>query len=107
MSVSLGAGWRLVHLTDRCIDLRKEDAAYRSEFGHDGYVRVRGEPGMDRAALIELARTKAQESDAALAERIGQQIVLRNVPGFQARQRAMAWTFGTPEDPEIIGVRRP
>ncbi len=94
-------------MTDRCIELRKDDATYRSKFGRDGYVRVRGEPGIDRAALIDRARTEAQESDAALAEQIGKQIVLRNVPGFQARQRAMAWAFGTPEDPEIIGVRRP
>lgn len=103
MSVHLGAGWRLTHLTDRCIELRKDDAAYRRLTGRDGYVRVRAEPGMDRYALIERGREVAQRQDADLAERVAKQLLIRNPQPYLERQRQLAGAFGTPQDPEIIG----
>ena len=104
--VVLGAGWRMTHQTDRVIELRKEDATYRRITGRDGFVRVRAEPGMDKAALIDLARQKAQEDDARLAEIVGKQIILRRPHRYREQQRRLAWVFRTPEDPEIIGVKR-
>ena len=108
MSVHLGAGWYLTHLTDRVVELRKDDPAYRRfTAGVGGYVRVRAEPGMDRNALIEKAVACAQQNDAALAERVAAQMMPRHVTRYQDRQRQLATAFATPEDPEVIGVKRP
>lgn len=107
MSVHLGAGWRLVHLTDRVIELRKDDAAYRRLTGQDGYVRVRAEPGMDRQALLEKGREMAQRQDADLAERVAKQLLIRNPQPYLERQRRLAMAFRTPEESELIGVKRP
>ncbi len=101
MSVHLGAGWRLVHLTDRVIELRKDDAAYRRLTGRDGYVRVRAEPGMDRNALIDKGREMAKRNDAELAERIAKQLMPRHVTRYREQQRDLAAVFGVPgEEPE-------
>lgn len=100
MSVHLGAGWRLVHQTDRVIEIRKDDWAYRRFTGRDGYVRVRAEPGMDRNALIEKAVQMAQANDADLAMRVAACLMPRNVRGYQMRQQGLAQTFGIPgEEP--------
>jgi hypothetical protein len=107
MSVHLGGGWHIVHVTDRVVEIQKDDVAYRRMIGRDGYVRVRAEPGMDKAAMIEKARTLAQKNDEMLADRVARQIVLRSTGRYQQRQRELASAFATPEDPEIIGVRRP
>lgn len=106
MSAHLGAGWRLVHVTDRVVELRKDDPVYRRFVGRDGYVRVRAEPGMDRHALVQKAVTLAQQSDAALAERVASQMMPRHVTRYHAQQRELATAFATPEDPEVIGVKR-
>ena len=106
-TVALGGGWRLIHVTDRSIELRKDDVAYRQFIGRDGYVRVRGEPGMSRADLLAQAITIAQQNDAMVAERMAQQWMPRYVRGYQIRQAIMARAFGTPHDPEVIGVMRP
>lgn len=101
MSVHLGAGWRLVHLTDRVIELRKDDAAYRRLVGRDGYVRVRAEPGMDRNALIDNAVALAQQNDATLAEKLATQMMPRHVTRYRQQQRQLAVVFGVPgEEPE-------
>ena len=104
--VELGAGWRIHHLTDRAIELRKDDVAYRQYTGRDGYVRQRMEPGMDRAAMLHKAVELAKRNDAMLAEKMAQQIVPQSIGRYQAMQHKMAQTFGTPEDPELIGVKR-
>ena len=102
--VHLGGGWKLWHLTDRSIELRKDDATYRKVLGRDGYVRLRAEPGMDRRALIEKAKERAQADDARLAEIVAKQLTPLHLFGFRMRQRTMAnLAFATPEDPEIIG----
>jgi hypothetical protein len=105
--VIIGGGWRLVHVTDRVIELRKDDVAYRRLLGRDGYVRVRAEPGMDRNAMIEKARKLAQENDQRLADLAGRQIILRSTGRYQRQQQRLAPAFATPEDPEQIGVKRP
>jgi hypothetical protein len=102
MSVHLGAGWRLVHLSDRVIELRKDDATYRRFVGRDGYVRLRAEPGMDRNALIEKARDMAQRNDEALAERVAKQFMPRHVTRYRQRQAELAGAFGVPgEEPSV------
>lgn len=101
--VHLGGGWRLHHLTDRSIELRKDDYAYRRYLGRDGFVRVRAEPGMDRNALINKAVEFAKRNDAELAERMAKEIAPRRLGGYQMQQRRLAPAFGTPEDPEMIG----
>lgn len=105
MRVHLGAGWNLHHLTDRVIELRKEDAVYRRMLGRDGYVRVRAEPGMDRNGLISKAVEVAKRNDERLGEILAQQIVPRRA-SYQVEQRRLAPAFGTLEDPEVIGVKR-
>lgn len=127
MGAYLGAGWSIVHLTDRCIELRKPDALYRRFTGRDGYVRVRGELGMDRNALIERAMTVAMQSDERLALTFGTAIIPRltaavgtglrvqmeptratvtggakiiSLADHRELQRRLSRTFATPEDPE-------
>lgn len=103
----IGNGWWLFHVTDRSVELRKNDATYRRLTGRDGYVRVRGEPGMDRQELINRAVDMAKECDASLAELVAAELMPRNVGQYQIRQRELSTAFGTPEDPEIIGRKRP
>jgi hypothetical protein len=107
VSLSLGAGWKLVHLSDRCIELEKDDYAYRKYLGRDGYVRYRVEPGYDRCLMINEAMALACANDAKIAYRMASEIVPRRVGGYQMQQKTFAWVMGTPEDPEIAGVKRP
>jgi hypothetical protein len=103
------AGWDLVHVTDRVVELRKDTPAYRRATNRPGYVRVRGEPGMDRKALIERAVELAQENDAKLAGMIARQYApdLWKLAKFQRKQVVMRRVFATPEDPEQRGVMKP
>lgn len=105
MTLIIGAGWQLVHCTDRVVELRKEDVGYRRILGRDGYVRVRAEPGMDRKALIDRAERAAKESDARLADIAAKQEAPR-IAAYQRKQARLAPAFVTPEDPEIIGRKR-
>jgi len=103
--VNLGGGWKLVHLADRCVELQKEDYAYRKYLGRDGFVRYRAEPGYDRYTMIQEAMKIAQANDASIAQRMAEQLVPRRLGGYQMKQRQFAQVFGTPEDPELIGVK--
>lgn len=107
MSVHLGAGWHLVHLTDREVHLRKDDPVYRRLTGCDGWVEACGEPGMDRQALINTAVALAKEQDERLAQRVSEQLMLRNPGPYLRRQRQLSMAFRTPEAPQVIGVKRP
>lgn len=108
LRVTLGAGWKLHHLTDRVIELRKDDPTYRKVVGRDGYVRLRAENGMDRSALLNQAIEMAKKCDEELANIVLHQIMPRKVRGYQVRQQGLAFAFGVPDqEPEIIGVRRP
>jgi len=102
MTVYLGAGWKLTHVTDRVIEIQKDDWAYRRLTGRDGYVRVRAEPGMDRQALISRAVDCAKRQD----EILGTLLAMRLAPprrSYEMQQRRLAPAFATPEEPEIIG----
>ena len=105
MGVALGGGWSLTHVTDRVLHLVKEDYTYRRFTGRDGFVRFRAEPGMDRKQMIEGAVAFAQRQDAMLATLVAKRIV----PGRQdyaMKQKTLAPVFATPEEPELIGVKR-
>jgi hypothetical protein len=105
MRVAVGAGWNIVHLTDRCVELRKDDYAYRRLLGRDGFVRVRAEPGMSRDELITTAIKHALATDAELVQRVSADVfpTARGVAEYRRKQRGLSQRFGTPEDPEIIG----
>jgi len=84
------------------VTLRKDDWAYRRYTGRDGYVRVRGEPGMDRNALLEKAIALAKRNDEELAERLSTQLVPRRVGGYQMRQHQLAQVFRVPGEEERV-----
>ena len=107
MAVALGAGWELVHLTDRVIELRKDDPAYRRMVGRDGYVRLRAEPGMDRNTLLNTAVELAKQNDARLSEFAARDILPSSVRRYQMRQRTLATTFGIPGEEPEARVYRP
>ena len=60
--VNVGAGWHIHHLTDRVVELRKEDAVYRRFTNRDGYVRVRIEPQMTRQQALDAERQQKRET---------------------------------------------
>ena len=102
-------GWDIIHVTDRVIELRKDTPAYRRFTNRPGYVRMRAEPGMDRLALVDKAMKMAQANDAKLAELVAKQFVpdLHRLARYQHKQVQMQKVYATPEDPAIIGVKRP
>jgi hypothetical protein len=108
MRPSVGAGWHIHHLTDRVVELRKDDQVYRRFTGRDGYVRVRIEPEMTRAQALEKALAFAQKNDDALALRVSKQLLPSKhaLARYTGQQVRMARAFATPEDPEVIGVKR-
>lgn len=100
MRAYVGANWYIKHLTDRVIELRKDDPVYRRFTNRDGYVRVRIEPNETRLHAIEKAVTMAKRNDEELALRIGKQLIpskaalaeysgkqLRMVPAFGLREQ--------------------
>lgn len=108
MGVHLGAGWSIHHLTNRVVELRKDDYAYRSATGRDGFVRVRAEPGMDRQAMIEKAVTMAKQNDEALALRLSKQLLpsAHALARYRGQQVRMVQAMSTGEEPNAIGVKR-
>lgn len=108
MRVHLGAGWTIWHLTERVVELRKDDHAYRRFTGRDGYVRFRAEPGMGRDALLTGALVEAMKQDEALAARVARQLLPRGraLDRYRAEQRRLATAFATPEDEAFVGRKR-
>jgi hypothetical protein len=105
----VGAGWHIHHLTDRVVELRKDDPAYRRFTGRDGYVRVRIEPEMTRTQALEKAISFAQKNDEQLALHVSKLLLPSKhaLAAYQRRQVKMARVFGTPEDESQIGVQKP
>jgi hypothetical protein len=108
MKLSIGSGWEIVHLTDRVVEIRKDDWAYRRITGRPGFVRVRGEPGMDRQELTNLALETARKNDEELAKRVAKQLMptARSLAKYKKEQATYGPIFRTPEEPERIGVKR-
>lgn len=107
MAVMLGAGWELVHLTDRVLELRKADAIYRRMTGRDGHVRLRAEPGMDRQMLLHKAVEMAKRNDERVSQFVARDILPSTVKRYQMRQRTLASVFGVPGEEPEQGVYRP
>lgn len=105
--MNIGNGWRIVHKTDRTVELRKDDATYRRLVRRDGYVLVRVEPGTSEQAMMQEAIARAQESDAAIAEIVAQRIMPRHVTRFHDQQRQLARAFGIPGQEPSEKVYRP
>lgn len=108
MRAYVAAGWHVHHLTDRVVELRKDSYEYRRLTGRDGFVRLRAETGMDRAGLVERAVEMARETDEKLSFRVAAELIptATALHRYRDQLRRLAPRFGTPEDPELIGVKR-
>lgn len=102
MRLAVGAGWEIVHLTDRVVELRKESAVYRRFTDRDGYVLYRVEPGIDRATAIERAVEMAKATDIQMMQRVSAQLMPtgKALRDFRRRQTELKTHFGIPgEEP--------
>lgn len=108
MAVTIGGGWTIHHLTDRVVELRKDDYAYRRATGRDGYVRIRAEPGMDQQTMIAKAVGMAKRNDEALALRLSKQLLpsAHALAAYQSKQVRMVRAMSTGDELELIGVKR-
>ena len=105
--MKIGNGWEIHHLTDRVVELRKPDAAYLAVTGRPGFVRVRAEPGMDRQRLVQQATDEAKRCDERVSEIASRRFLPKgHLRKLEQVQRDQARIFATPEDPEVIGVKR-
>lgn len=109
MKAYIGNGWAITHLTDRVCEMKKDDYAYRRITGEDGFVRVRSDQDVSRYDLIQYAIERAKRSDIELALRIGYDIIptAKDIGKYRGVISRLRDKFATPEDPEIIGVKRP
>jgi len=108
MKAHVGGAWHIRHLTDRVVELVKDDLAYRRLTGRDGFVRVRAEPGMDRQQMLDKAIRIATENDVAISFRVAHDLIpsARATRTYREQVKKLAPTFATPEEPELIGVKR-
>lgn len=107
MKAYVGGGWAIHHLTDRVVELRKDDYGYRRLTGRDGYVRIRAEPGMDRQAILNKAIVMAKRNDEELALRIGKRLApsLQSLADYTGKSVRVTQAFRTAEDADRIGVK--
>ena len=101
--MNMGAGWRVVHLTDRVLLAMKESYEYRRLLGRDGYIKVRIEPGQPRSMLFDKAKAQAQSDDAMVSYRLAMQLIptMAARDDFRIMQARHARAFGIPgEEPE-------
>lgn len=105
MALIIGAGWQLVHCTDREVRFVNDSYAYRQVLGYVNEITVAAEPGMDRKAMIDRAEQIAKENDARLAQIVARQHAPQTA-AYRRKQARLAPAFRTPEDPEIIGRKR-
>ena len=109
VNAHIGGGWRITHLTDRVCEMTRDDVAYRSVTGQDGFVRVRAEPGMDRQQMIERGLQQARKSDEKLALILSAKLMptAKGVGRYRNQVKALAQKFTTGEESPLIGVYRP
>lgn len=96
MRVYVAPGWRITHLTDRVVILRKDDHAYRQWTGQDGFVVQRIDPDMTRDEAISKAVQMAERNDAELGLKIAARLMPSQVAlgRLRRRQRQLAHVFG-------------
>ncbi len=106
---TIGNGWTVFHLTDRTLELRKESAEYRRLTGADGFVLVRGEPGIPRHVLFEQAEEKARELDAELARRIAAELLPtpQALGVYAGKVKQYVPVMNTGQEMAAIGRKRP
>jgi hypothetical protein len=104
----VGGGWYVHHLTDRVLEIRKDDHVYRRFTGNDGFVRVRGEPGIERAVLVERALSEANKCDMAMAFRVASELIPTDaaLADFAGKVSAIEHKTETGEEPGTIGIKR-
>lgn len=108
MNAHVGNGWRITHLTDRVLEMEKDDYTYRRVTGRNGVVRIRAQEGMDRNLMIERGLKMANKCDGELAMRVAAQ----NLPTgkalaeYRLKTRAMARSNHTGEESFVIGAKR-
>src|SRR5690242_1802542 len=95
----IGNGWKIHHLTDREIELRKDDYTYRILTGRDGYVIIRAEPGMDRHIMVQKAISLAKKNDDVASLRMAKRLApnMRDLANYTGKQVKLAKVFETPE----------
>lgn len=108
MKAYVGGGWYIHHLSDRVLEIRKDDHTYRKFTGADGFVRVRGEPGIERATLFERTLRLADKCDTAMAFRVASDLIptAQAVGDYRQQIERMTPVFNTGEEPEMIGQKR-
>lgn len=94
MRAYICGGWHITHLTDRVVEIRKESAIYRQLTGRDGFVRVRVEPGMSRASLLDKATTMAIRNDEMITTLAAQRIFPKYLTRYTVQQHNLANVFG-------------
>lgn len=102
------ANWTIHHLTERTVELRKDDWAWRRYTGQDGVVIVRAEPGMDRGKMLDRAFTLAEQADADLSQRLAKELMPsgKQWADYRRKCRQMKQIFGTGQESAVIGRRR-
>jgi hypothetical protein len=105
---TIGNGWEIWHQTERTLELRKDSADYRRLTGRDGFVLVRGEPGMPKHLLFQQAEEKAIELDAELARRIALELIPtpQALNTYAIKAKAYVPMMNTGEEPALIGRKR-
>jgi hypothetical protein len=95
MSAPFAAGWRIVHLSDRKVMLQKDDPVYLKIMGMPGFVTVRAEPGMDRAQVLDIARSMAERNDIVVSKLVAKQVApnLAQLVTYQNKLRRLKPTF--------------
>jgi hypothetical protein len=104
----IGNGWTIYHETDRTLELRKDSHDYRRLTGRDGFVLVRGEPGIPKHILFEQASEKARELDNEVARRILLELMpTRNSLGtYAGEMKQYVPVMNTGEEESFIGRKR-
>ncbi len=104
----VGNGWCVHHLTERVVKLVKDDYAYRRITGSNGYVIVRGEPGLSREHLVMRAVELAKQNDNELVNRVGKQLIPSQYALAEYHGKQASWepVWCTPEDQSQIGRKR-
>lgn len=100
-----GAGWWIVHETDRELVLKKEDYLYRKMTGEDGFIKIAVQPGLSKDELYKQAERRVFDNENGMAELIAKD-VLPNFTRYKLKAMPLNRAFETPESIRMIGRKR-
>ncbi len=105
---TIGNGWNVWHETERTLELRKDSADYRRLTGRDGFVLVRGEPGIPKHILYQEATEKAIALDDELARRIASELLPTRQALVTYGEKIRQWgqVMNTGEEQAYLGRKR-